>query len=264
MKHDAAPAAQPGAMAGHGMTMGPMQGGKPPPGARDPNAYNEGAPHANLGNHEMNDNAPFGKILVDEAEVATGDGARGLNVDAAAWYGNDYDKAWIKVEGERRAGTLESARTELLWDHAVAPFWSTQLGLRHDSGEGGSRDWLAFGVQGLAPYWFETEATAYWGSGGVLAARLNLKYEVLFTARLILEPEIEANLYSRADPDKGTGKGLSDISAGLRLRYEVTRKFAPYIGVTWDRKFGDAADFARMGGGRRSQVQAVAGVRLWF
>ena len=246
------------------MMMGPMQGGKPPPDARDPNAYNEGARHANFGNHEMNDNASFGKVLVDKAEVAKGDGERGQNLEVEAWYGNDYNKAWVKLEGERRGGALEAARTELLWDRAFAPFWSTQLGIRHDAGEGGGRDWLAFGVQGLAPYWFETEATAYWRSGGELAARFAAKYEILFTSRVILEPELGANLYSRADPERGTGKGLSDLSVGLRLRYEITRKFAPYIGVTWSRQFGETADYTRLRGGQRSQVQGVAGLRLWF
>ena len=251
-------------MAGHAMQMGPMQGGDPPPDARDPNAYNEGTRHATFGNHEMNDNAPFGKVLLDKLEAARGDGEHGQNLEAEVWYGNDYNKAWLKFEGERRGGSLESSRTELLWDRAFAPFWSTQLGVRHDSGEGGGRNWLAVGVQGLAPYWFETEAAAYWRPGSGLAARLNVKYEILFTPRLILEPELGANLYSRADPERATGEGLSDINMGLRLRYEITRKFAPYIGVTWSRQFGGTADYTRQRGGDRSEVQAVAGVRLWF
>lgn len=249
---------------GHDMQMGPMQGGSPPPNARDPNAYNEGTRFAHLGNHEMNDDAPFWKVLVDRAEAAKGDGERGQNLELEAWYGNDYNKAWVKVEGERRGGTLHSARAELLWDRAFATFWSTQLGVRHDSGEGKSRDWLAFGVQGLAPYWFETEATAYWRGGSGLAVRLNAKYEVLFTSRLILEPEVEANLYSRSDPERATGSGLSDLNVGLRLRYEITRQVAPYIGVTWNRQFGKTADFTRMRGGDTKVVQAVAGVRFWF
>ncbi|MCD2516750.1 copper resistance protein B [Massilia sp. G4R7] len=241
-----------------------MQGGPPPADTRDPSAYNEGTRFAHLGNHEMNDNAPFWKVLVDKAEAAKGDGERSQNVEIEAWYGNDYNKAWVKVEGERRGGALEAARTELLWDRAFAPFWSTQLGIRHDSGEGPSRNWLAFGVQGLAPYWFETEATAYWRPGGGFAARLNAKYEILFTSRLILEPELAANLYSRSDLEGGTGSGLSDINAGLRLRYEVTRQFAPYVGVTWSRQFGRTADITRHSGGDRNEVQAVAGVRFWF
>ncbi len=250
--------------ASHDMQMGPMQGGSPPPNARDPNAFNEGTRFAHLGNHEMNDDAPFWKVLVDKAEAAKGDSEHGQNLELEVWYGNDYNKAWVKVEGERRDGALEAARTELLWDRAFATFWRTQLGIRHDSGEGKSRNWLAFGVQGLAPYWFETEATAYWRGGSGLALRLNAKYEVLFTSRLILEPEVGANLYSRSDVERGTGSGLSDINLGLRLRYDLTRQIAPYVGVTWSRQFGRTADFTRTRGGDASQTQAVAGVRFWF
>ena len=106
------------------------------------------------------------------------------------------------------------------------------MGVRHDGGEGGGRNWLPFGVRGLAPRWFETEATAYLRSGAGVGARLNFKYEVLFTPRLILEPEVGANLYSRRDSERGIGKGLYDINAGLRLRYEITRKCAPTSGCT--------------------------------
>jgi copper resistance protein B len=150
-----------------------------------------------------------------------------------------------------------------LWDHTIATFWSTQLGVRHDSGVGPSRNWLAFGVRGLAPYWFDTEATAYW-SGAGLAARFKVRYELLFTQRLILEPEIETNLYSRSDPARGQGSGLSDLGLNLRLRYEVRRQFAPYVGVTWNRNFGNTADFARARGERNKTTQLVAGLRLWY
>jgi copper resistance protein B len=248
---------------GQNMQMGPMQGGSPPPDARNPDAYAEGTTFANLPGNEMNDEMRFGRILFDKLEYAKGDGEHGQNVDAEAWYGNDYNKAWFKAEGERRGGHLQSLRTEALWDRTIATFWSTQLGVRHDSGGGDSRNWLAFGVRGLAPYWFDTEATAYW-SGGRLAARFNLRYELLFTQRLILEPEIEANLYSRSDPARGLGSGLSDLELGLRLRYEIRRQFAPYVGVTWSRNFGGTADYARARGERIKATQAVAGVRLWF
>jgi copper resistance protein B len=246
-----------------GMTMGPMQGGSPPPDARDPDAYAEGTTFANLPGNEMNDGMRFGRVLLNKFEYAKGDGEHGQNIDAEAWYGDDYNKAWFKAEGERRGGRLETLRTEALWDRTFATFWSTQLGVRHDSGGGDSRNWLAFGVRGLAPYWFDTEATAYW-SGGTLAARFNLRYELLFTQQLILEPEVEANLYSRSDADRGLGSGLSDLELGLRLRYEVRRQFAPYIGVTWKRNVGGTADFARTRGERNKTTQLVAGVRIWF
>lgn len=256
---EAAPAA-----ASDGMRMGPMQGGSAPPDARDPDAYAEGTRHANLPGSAMHDDAHFGRVVLDKFEYAKGDGEQGLNIDGEAWYGGDYNKLWLNFEGERRDGRLQSARKEVLWDHAIAPFWSSQLGVRHDSGGGPSRSWAAFGVRGLAPYWFDTSATAYWRSGTGAAARLNLRYEVLFTQRLILEPEFEANLYSRADPDRDQGDGLSDVALGLRLRYEVRRQFAPYLGVTWERKYGKTADFARAKGERVKTVQFVGGVRLWF
>jgi len=246
-----------------GMKMGPMQGGSPPPDARNPDAYAEGTTFRNLPGNEMHDEMPFGRVLLDKFEYAKGDGEQGQNLDAEAWYGNDYNKAWFKAEGERRGGQLQSMRTEALWDRTFATFWSTQLGVRHDTGGGDSRNWLAFGVRGLAPYWFDTTATAYWSAGRV-AARFDVRYELLFTQRLILEPEIEANLYSKSDPSRGLGSGLSDMEFGLRLRYEIRRQFAPYIGVTWSRNFGDTADYARARGERNKNTQIVAGVRVWY
>ena len=151
-----------------------------------------------------------------------------------------------------------------MWDRVFATHWSTQVGVRHDSGNGPTRTWLAAGVRGMAPYWFETEATAYVGSGGAIAARLETRYEVLFTQRLILQPKIEANLYSKDDASRGIGSGLSDLNFGLRLRYEVRRQFAPYVGVSWTRKFGNTADLARRQGEVVKNSELVAGARIWF
>jgi copper resistance protein B len=255
---------QMGSMQMGSMQMGPMQGGKPPPDARDPNAYGEGTRHSNLPGNAMMDDMPFGRVLIDSAELSWGDGEHGQNLDAQAWYGGDYNKVWLKAEGERTGGRLESLRTEAVWDRAFAPFWSTQLGVRHDTGGGGSRNWLAAGVRGLAPYWFDVEATAYARPGGEFAAQFDARYEVLFTQRLILEPQLEGNLYSRADPARGTGAGLSDIEFGLRLRYEIRRQFAPYVGVTWNRRVGSTADLARARGEDATTFRAVAGLRIWY
>ena len=255
---------QMGSMQMGSMQMGPMQGGKPPPDARDPNAYGEGTRNANLPGNEMMDDMPFGRVLINNAELSRGDGEHGQNLDAEAWYGGDYNKVWLKGEGERTGGRLEFLRTEALWDRAFAPFWSTQLGVRHDTGGGESRNWLAAGVRGLAPYWFDVEATAYARPGGEFAARFDARYQVLFTQRLILEPQLEGNLYSRADRGRGTGTGLSDVEFGLRLRYEIRRQFAPYIGVTWNRRVGSTADLARARGEDATSFRAVAGLRLWY
>lgn len=246
------------------MQMGPMQGGSPPPDARDPNAYADGMRMQMLPGMDMADDALYGRLLINELEYADGRYGNGQYLDAEAWYGGDYNKLWLKAEAERRNGRLESSRTEALWDRVFATYWSTQLGIRHDTGAGRARDWLAFGVQGLAPYWFETTATAYVSGGGMLAARAEARYELLFTQRLILEPRLEANLYSKDDAARGIGSGLSDMSFALRLRYEIRRQFAPYVGVAWKNKFGNTADMARSAGEPVHDVEAVAGVRIWF
>lgn len=247
-----------------GMDMGPMQGGSPPPDARDPNAYAEGTKRKSLHGMEMADDELFGRLLVNELEGVDGRHDHGQNLDAEAWYGGDHDKAWLKAEGDRRGGRLDSLRTEALWDRVFATYWSTQLGIRHDTGQGTTRNWLAVGVQGLAPYWFETEATAYLGAAGAIALRGEVRYELLFTQRLILQPKLEANVYSKNDPSRGVGSGLSDLELGLRLRYEIRRQFAPYIGISWKRKFGNTAGFARSAGENVQTTEAVAGVRIWF
>ncbi len=242
----------------------PMQGSRLGPDARDPDAYAEGVKKTTLGGMEMRDDEPFGRVLVNKLEAVDAKREYGQNLDAEAWYGGDYHKLWLKADGERRSGRLERLRTEALWDRAVAAFWSAQLGVRHDTGQGAASNWLAFGVQGLAPYWFETEATAYWGNGGTLAVRTEFKYELLFTQQLILQPNLEANLYSRNDRTRGFGAGLSDVELGFRLRYEIRRQFAPYIGVSWRRKFGNTAEYARDAGGNVRESELVAGIRIWF
>ncbi len=186
-----------------------------------------------------------------------------LGWDLRAGIGRNFDKLWLRSEGERRDGGLEHASTELYWSHATGPWWDRTIGLRHDTG-GATRDWAAIGVQGLAPYKFEVEATAYVGSSGRLAARFEGEYELLLTNWLILQPKLEANLYSRDDGKNHVGKGLSDARFGLRLRYEFSRRFAPYVGYVWTRRFGRTADFVEAAGGEAGEHAWVAGVRFWF
>jgi len=213
---------------------------------------------------QMDDTARTGKLLFDQLEWRhTGEGNAAV-WDAEGWYGGDTNKVWLRSEGEHVGGTTQNARADLLWDHTFARWWSVQAGGRQDFGAGPGRTWAAIGVQGLAPYWFDTEATFYVGEQGRTAVRLKTEYELLFTQRLILQPEGEANLYGKADPARQLGSGLSDLEIGLRLRYEVQREFAPYIGVVWSRQFGGTADRVRESGGDPNDVQFVAGLRAWF
>nr|WP_183422312.1 copper resistance protein B [Luteibacter sp. Sphag1AF] len=246
-----------------GMSMGPMQGGSAPADARNPD-YSDGLHHGSMQAMDMNDAATRGTLMIDQLEAWSGRDSQGQRWEAEGWYGGDVDKLWIRTEGERTRGSLDEADVELLWSHAVSTFWDTQLGVRHDTGEGPARQWAAFGIKGLAPYWFELEATAYAGPSGRTAARFKASYELLFTQRLILEPELEFNAYGNADRARATGSGLSDAQLGLRLRYEFSRSFAPYVGVKITHDFGQTARFTRARGDRITDLQWVAGLRLWF
>jgi copper resistance protein B len=212
----------------------------------------------------MDDRGHVGKVMLDRLDWRDANGGALLEWDGAAWYGGDYNKLWFKSEGERRDGRTEDVRCELLWDRVFSRWWSVQAGLRQDSGAGPSRTWAAFGVQGLAPYFFQVEATAYIGDGGRTAARVSSEYDLLLTQRLVLQPEAEINLYGKDDPERGIGSGVSDLQVGLRLRYEIRREFAPYVGVVWSRRFGRSADFARAAGDDPNDLQLLAGLRIWF
>jgi len=245
------------------MDMGSMQGGSPPPDARDPHAYAEGYDFGPM-KLRLADTHSLGALLVDNLEAVRSDGNSSAAYDLQAWYGRTYDRAVLKAEGDYDDGEVKEARTELLWGHAVAAFWDTQLGLRHDSGEGPNRNWLAFGVQGLAPYWFEVEATGYLNEKGKLSARFEAEYDLLLTQRLILQPRAELNFAAQSSEDIGVGAGLTDAEIGVRLRYDIAREFAPYIGVERAGSFGRTADYVRAEGGRAQQTRWVAGVRFWF
>ncbi|MBU0751348.1 MAG: copper resistance protein B [Gammaproteobacteria bacterium] len=240
---------------------------------RDPHAYADGftldsGKYALPGPRQLSlaDEHSFGSLLVDRLEHAqvTRGGPSGTAYDMQAWFGRDYDRLVIKAEGEHANGRLQEARTELLWGHAVASYWDTQLGVRQDSGLGPGRTWLAFGVQGMAPYWFEVDATAYVGSDGRTALRLGAEYEMSFTQRLILQPRGEFNFYGKRDVAHDIGSGLADGVLGLRLRYEISRQFAPYLGVERTAKFGQTADIARAVGEPTGETRWVAGLRFWF
>ena len=212
---------------------------------------------------DMNDAGVQHRVWVENLEGVHGD-ENGAAWDAQAWLGGDFDKLWIKTEGADLAGKTQGAKLEVLWAHAMLPFWDSQLGVRHDFGGGPSRQWAAFGVQGTSPYWFDVELTGYVGDAGRIAGRLKTEYDLYLTQRFILKPEIELNAYGKPDPARGIGAGLSDGQFELRLRYAVTRRFAPYAGYVYDRKFAGSATLARQAGDPAVDHRAVAGVEFSF
>ena len=149
-------------------------------------------------------------------------------------------------------------------ENAIAPFWDVQVGVRQDLKPSPEREWGVIGIQGLAPYFFEIDAALFVGDSGDTAARLSAEYEWMFTQKVVLSPEVSVNFYGQNDMHRQTGSGLADAQAGLRLRYEIRREFAPYIGVNWTKSFGNTADFVREHDESTSDTQWVAGVRAWF
>ncbi|CAM2990740.1 MULTISPECIES: copper resistance protein B [Pseudoalteromonas] len=246
------------------------QGGSAPKDARDPHAYSAGTtltegPYALEGNERLTlaDEHPFYALLGDRLEY--NEQANAGVFDLQAWYGTTFDRLVIKTEGDFSEGSIEENQTDILWGHAVSAYWDTQAGVRLDyNKEGENRQWLAFGLQGLAPYWFEIDMTAYVGERGNTAFTLEAEYELLLTQKLIIQPRAEITLYGKNDKQNELGSGLSSSAIGFRVRYEFTRQFAPYIGVEWSNKFGNTADYATSSGQSSNNTAFVAGIKFWF
>ena len=204
------------------------------------------------------------KLMLDQLEKRGSGDDREESWDAEAWVGKDLHKLWFKTTGERALGRTENAEIQLLYSKAVSTYWDVQAGFRHDFEPSPSRNWLAIGINGLAPYFFQIDTAFFIGNSGRTALRVEADYELLLTQKLVLTPEVEANLYGKDDAAIGIGSGLSDIEAGLRLRYEIRREFAPYIGINWTREYGGTADFSRAAGESTSDTRFVVGLRAWF
>jgi copper resistance protein B len=203
-------------------------------------------------------------VLLDRLETQDANGGRLLRWDLESWVGHSLSKLWIRSEGERQSGDTERAELELLWGKSFARWWELVAGARQDFEPGPAQSWAAVGVRGTAPYRFELEATAYLGEGGQAALRFKSHYELLVTNRLILQPLAELNWYAQRDALRGVDAGLADAEIGLRLRYEIRREVAPYVGLVSERKLGGTADLARAAGHDPTDTRLVAGIRLRF
>lgn len=244
-------------------------GDAPPPPAPSDHAADRLFPAADMTRaramlRQEHGDVRWSKAMLETAEVRpSGDG------DVWAWegeasYGGDINRFVFKTEGEGGSGELESAEIQALYGRAIGPYFNLQAGVRHDFEPGPQRTYATVGVGGVAPYWFEVEGALFLSDQGDLSARLEGSYDLRLTQKLILEPRAEANLAASADPALELGSGLQDIELGLRLRYAIRQTFAPYVGVHWERKFGDTADFARAHGEAVEDTRLVVGLRAWF
>lgn len=212
------------------------------------------------------DDALYTMVLIDRLEAGFSDDMD-INVwDVQGWWGGDYNKLWIKTEGEGEQGeTLESLELQALYSRTITPFWDAQIGLRHDfRPKDNERSHLAIGVQGLAPYRFELDNALFISDYGDVSLRFEAEYEIMFSQRLILQPRLELNASAQSVKELGIGSGINNTEMGLRLRYEIRREFAPYVGVSWTRFYGDTADLKEAEGTDESTVFFVAGIRAWF
>lgn len=212
------------------------------------------------------DNQIMWHVLFDQLEGRTNGPDNEFRWDGQGWIGTDMNKLWFKSEGFVENGKASDGDTEALYDRPIPylRYFDAQAGVRYDLDSDRGRTWGAIGIQGLAPNFFDFEPTFYFSNRGRFAGRLMGSYDLLITQRLILQPEIEMNFYSKRDPSRAIGSGLSDLDTGLRLRYEIGRKFAPYIGVAYTGKFGESTDFTRAGGGIVNDVRFVFGIRVWY
>lgn len=214
----------------------------------------------------VEDNQIFTHVLFDQFEGRT-DGSNGnLRWDGEGWIGTDMNRLWFKSEGFADNGKVSDGDVEAFYDHPIprTRYFDAQIGVREDLDSGPRRTWGAVGIEGLAPYFFQIEPTFYFRDDGHIAGRLTTTYDLLITQRVIAQPELEMNFYSKRDIERFIGSGLSDLDTGLRLRYEISRKFAPYIGFAYMRKFGDTATLSRQTGETVSASRLVFGFRFWY
>ncbi len=205
------------------------------------------------------------QVMFNLAEYQIRNGKDGYRWDGEGWFGGDIDRAVIKTEGSGAVrGGVEAAEVQALYSHAIGPYFDVQAGIRHDFAPSPTRSYATVGVEGLAPYMFDTEAAVFVSTKGDVLGRLEGWYDQRLAQRLVLQPRVEFNLAAQDIPETRIGAGLSDAELGLRLRYEMAREFAPYVGISYEAKTGRTADYARADGKDVTTTSLVAGVRFWF
>jgi len=223
-------------------------------------------PQKNFGLQPIHDNEVFFVFRGDRLEYQTREGTNALFWDIESWLGKDYNKIFLKSEGAWlfNRDEVEEAQLELYWSRNISTFWDFQLGFRQDFKPEPTRTFAAFGFEGLVPYWFEAEITGYVSGDGDVSAKAELEYDLLLTQRLILQPRFETTVAVQEVNELGVGQGINYIELGLRLRYEIRRELAPYVGVSWNRKLGETMTLAKQEGENFDVLSFVGGIKFWF
>lgn len=214
----------------------------------------------------MRENPVFTHARLDQFEGRTSGAESEFRWDGEGWIGTDMSKLWVKSEGFSDNSTVSDGDHEALYDRPIprVRYFDAQAGVRADLDSGPHRAWAAIGIEGLAPGYFEFAPTLYVRNGGNIAGRVVASYDLLLTQRWIAQPEAELNFYNKDDPGRQIGSGLSDLDAGLRLRYEFSRRFAPYVGFAYNGKYGNTASYSRRAGEATYGSQFVFGLRFWY
>ena len=208
--------------------------------------------------------AIISNVMVDMAELQFGDDETVFHWEGEGWIGGDINRFVFKTEGEASEDDVEHAEVQALYSRAIGPYFDLQAGVRYDIEPSPNRAYAVLGFEGVAPYWFETTGALFVSDEGEVSARLEGSYDARLTQRLILQPRAEINLSADDIPELEVGAGVTDVELGLRLRYDITRNFAPYVGVTYETKLGDTADYASAAGEDESDTRLVFGVRARF
>jgi len=215
--------------------------------------------------HTIHDDVVNWFVRFDQLEARAGQGDEGGSWDLSGWVGKDRDRLWFRTEGVLTdEGDFDDVQTHALYGRQFARWWDVVAGLRQDFAPGPAQTWAAFGVEGLAPYWFQVEATGYVGGSGRTHVRFEAEHDLLLTNRVVLQPILEFEIYGKDDLERNRAKGLTEGEAGLRLRYMVRRELAPYVGLVWSRKFFGTADLARARGDHTAGLRFAFGVRAWM
>ena len=185
--------------------------------------------------------------------------AKTLSWSGYAYAGYDLNKFYFYSEGDKARKDLADSKNQVVYSHAVAPYWDIQMGLDYDKADTQNKTWGVIGFQGLAPYFFETRGIVLVGDDGNIGLRLDWEYEALITQKLIFTPSLALDAYTKDDPRMGIGSGLSNLTVGARIRYEFIREFAPYCGIEWSQNFGKTNDYHSL-----NEAYLTAGLRFWF